>query len=452
MIRPGRRLAGLLLAATAVAGAQSASAQTGFAPERTLVVDPRANPVSLRAAVNPGGDSVFVWMTSRPKTKIGEDVIRGRIRTRGGQLLAVQTIRRSPRRLTGLPWVAYGGGGVAVAVWEEIARPNENSAYVMAAVKRRGKGFGPPVRLGTTSRNFYDAGTGIGAEAATPKVAMNDRGQAIVAWIASRSSIRAVGMSASGRFGSAQLVRGAPGIPVGTEVSAGIDRAGNASLAFVSGGVQVATGPARGTFGAPYHVSGDGQFPGGSDLAVGVDGTIAVAWSVAPDREELPAGPVQAVVRPPGGDFSQPATISTGCADADNGSDPRVAVSLPADVVAIWKQRACDPTHLDFASSATGAGFTSPMALAGVGRDAYVSDLVTDGEGRTVAAWATGAPVPGQPVASVREPGQGFGTPITLGAAPPGGVVVTPKAAAGGRVAVVGWQTGRGFRYAAQQP
>ena len=457
-------LAGTLASAAVLGGAQAAPAQVGFAPERTLVVDTRANPVSLHAAVNPGGDAAFVWMTSGPRSGFGEDVIRGRIRARGGKLLPVQTIRRSPRRLTGLPRVAYGGGGVAVAVWEEIVRPNGDSAYVMASVKRRGTPFGAPVRLGTTTRNFYDAGTGIGAEAGIPKVAVNDRGQAVVAWIASRSAIRAAAVSAAGRFGSAQLVRVAPGVPVGVELAAGIDRAGNASVAFVSGivpppadedypaGVRVATRPAGGRFGVPRHVSGGGRFPGQSSLSVGADGTVAVAWAVASDPEELPAGPVQAVVRRPGGDFSQPATISTGCAEADSGSGPRAAVTSLADVVAAWTQRACSPAHLDYAVSAPGAGFTPPTTLAEVAADAYVSELATDGKGRTVAAWAAGSPSPGRPVASVREPGQAFGAPVALGAEPPGGVVVTPKAAAGGRVSVVGWQTGRGFRYAAQQP
>lgn len=109
------------------------------------------------------------------------------------------------------------------------------------------------------------------------------------------------------------------------------DRSGTAialGQAFARGGVRVSVRPAGGAWSEPQTLSGP-RTAREATLAVGADGTAAVAWAQSTARGYR----VQYAVRPPGGSFGAPVTVEP---DGGEARAPAVAVLPDRSVVLAW--------------------------------------------------------------------------------------------------------------------
>jgi hypothetical protein len=349
----------------------------------------------------------------------------------------------------GLPQVAIGPRGAAAVVWlENLSRGGWKQGAVYASVRSGGR-FGPAMRLGV-SKVFPEGGTGAGAQGDSPKVAIDSRGDVLVLWEHARGSLQAAWKPAGHRFRKPETIpTRVSGTPIdATQISLAFDARGIAYAAWASSnpivhgkplstaGVRVALRPAHAArFRAPRLISLLGMTVGQPRMAVAPNGTVAVAWT-QPTEFSDPAGEVKASIRRPGLAFSAPQALSGTCV----GLAPQVAVSPGGEVVAVWED-ACGEPRLSGAASTAGSVFgpVEPFYAPGPNASEFgFFDLAVLSSGTAVAAFSPDAQ------AAVRQPGSPFAPPELIATSP---AATTPRVAAAGRLAIVGWQGAGGFYY-----
>ena len=301
----------------------------------------------------------------------------------GGRFGAAQQVVRHPRIAP--PALAANSRGDLALAWFEARGGTHDRVYV--ALRRRGRGFGKPIRLatgrvrsvsaaigsrgdvlvawdarGTIRARFRRHGHGFGrAEAlrsdpafsARLRTAVTASGRAFVAWTAqflSEGGERGPGFyevavrpTAAGRFAPARrLERVASDRNVG-----GLDLAlsgrGNALVAWASDRVRAVETGAHGRFGAATDLSAPGVAldddltpPGAVDVAATPAGARLVTWTAAGPR-------VQAALAPPGGTFGPPEDVGAGAVAR--------AAFFPAPTLA-WQVGRPDGVHVQEAARA----------------------------------------------------------------------------------------------------
>ena len=303
-------------------------------------------------AIAPDGTAVAIWqggLATAPN-------VQASVRPAGGSWSAPVVISSNP----GHPVIGMDESGNAVAAWAPLnltqpvetaslpAGGNWTAVHTLAA-----KGGG--VNLATNSVGgvivTWRSGTSIEAASGTilggfsapivvgstyaglsalsaPRVALNDAGQASLAW-QSGTSYRVVTRAASGTWSTLTQLSANGSSGFGTA----IDGAGNAIAAF---GVLESTGaatyaslrPAGGTWEAPTLLSAVNDKGFGS-VAGDKAGTFVVAWTNA-------AGTVEALTVPPGGAFGPGTAVDSG---------PFMNLKIFSDHAVLW----------------TGAGISSEM-------------------------------------------------------------------------------------------
>ena len=211
-----------------------------------------------------------------------------------------------------------------------------------------------------------------------------------------------------GECGAAVAVNAA-----GTEVAAGTQQ--NSGL---TPPLQVCTSADGQNWSAPVTV-GQGLNP---VVAIAPDGRVVAVW-----RD----GPIQASVRPPGGQWGPAVTVSTDGAYRDLG----VGIDGSGNAIAAWEggSFAIDTASLP----AGGRKWTKVTTLAARGQ---AVDLAVNATGAAIITWATRA-------ATVADSGTvlgGFGTPVTLGP-PPGYPIGHTRVVLNGQgEAAAAWVSGLG--------
>jgi hypothetical protein len=443
----------LLPCAIVVAAAATPAGAAGWSPARPLVKERGTDPVSLHLAVDDAGNSAFVW-TSGTR-------VRARVRTASGRLGAVATLHRSRYGFMALPQVALAPRGRAVAIWEENATRGPLSRWnVYAAVASHGR-FGQARLLGRSTA-YPDGGTGAAAEGDSPKVAVAQDGSAVLLWRRDPTSLQAVRLAPTGRFGPVQtIVPRSGGHAIGAaQISLGIDGGGTARAAWTSynvaspdgrvleksAGVRVAAWPRTAArFGPARVVSTLGDRASQARMAVGRDGTVVAVWphSVPDDPAEAVAGPIEAALATRGGAVSAPQLLDASC----DGTRPDVAVGTHGEAAAIWIETCNFPGPLVGAGAPAGGSFgpvepiyTAPSAARVTG----FARVAAAPAGAFVTAFSPGV------MSSLRPAGGPFSQPQTVGTSP--GYATTPRVAAGQRLAIVAWQGKGGFFYATIRP
>lgn len=300
-----------------------------------------------------------------------------------------------------------------------------------------------------------------------PRLAMDGRGDAVVAWITpdSRGVVRARLRAPGGSFG-APVTLSPPGV-VANDLDAAIDAKGDAVVAWTGGDaaaapiLQASTRPAGATFGPAVTVS-DPDIVGRPEVGMSDTGEIVMAWpsfpplaaetvemtsirpsaegafgpptplpgsvgdgalDVAPDGTAVIAwrfvddqamGQAAASVRDPGGSFGPVAVLSS---LPDGVTDPRAAAGPNGSATVVWERYVrdesdrADPIAVQAATRAPGSEFSAGADVNPAGTIARHAALDTDPRGRTTVAWSEDD----ARIRAATRPFRGtFGAPVTI--------------------------------------
>ena len=144
--------------------------------------------------------------------------------------------------------------------------------------------------------------------------------------------------------------------------------------------------------------------------ALGPDATAVVVGKPAARAGNIGRG-VVALVRPPGGVFSGPQTLTA--ADAD---DPSVAFDRQGDAMAIWVRHRSVKSEEDYVEQSTrpnGGDWSAPVVISHEPHSAFTPQVAFDAAGGAVAVWTRNG-VRNKVVAAVRAPGGAFGRPQVI--------------------------------------
>ena len=244
---------------------------------------------SADAAMGPNGDAAVTWLSS------GAAAVQ--LATRAPLGSFSPALNLSPAGEMRVSRVAVDTAGDATVVWDGSV---EKSNLIVESATVTNGIPSAPVKLSVPGQN-----------AVSPKVAVNERGDAIVAWIRFNGShyvVQASFRAAGGSFSAPVSLSNEGEAAAAESVKVAIDAAGDATVLWSrsNGGPEVveeATRPAStGTFTAPVALSNKAESALQPSLAMDAEGDTAIVWI----RVNGGGGVVQAVVRPAGGNSMQP--------------------------------------------------------------------------------------------------------------------------------------------------
>jgi hypothetical protein len=308
----------------------------------------------------------------------------------------------APAAETGDAQVAVDQAGRALVVWRHW---EGEVSIVQAALRATDGTFGAPGDLSHDGRS-----------AVTPAVAVNARGDAIVAWQrldGANTTVQATVRPAGGGF-STPVDLSTPGQEA-EEPQVAIDASGGTYVVWravhgTRGVAQASIGSVGASFSPPVDLSAADRTANAPQVAVNAAGEAVAVWAThGPDPALLG---VQAATRPVGGAFSAPAVLASGVLAAE----PQVAIAASGETLAVWTQPFAAPTP------------SIVTAVRPAGSAAWSSSTFADGD-RPQVAMAPG----GDAVAVWRgSDARDFSTPVIAAEHPPGGVFTSLGALATG--------------------
>ena len=213
-------------------------------------------------------------------------------------------------------------------------------------------------------------------------LAMNARGQALIAWVES-GAVRVSARSSSGKWSAPSTLSGPRDDGLNPHVA--LNDAGAAVVTWhgtPTGSVPVvleaAIRPAGGRFGRARQIGGEVS---GSRVAIGASGQAVAIWS---NRDALFAS-----ARPPGGRFGKPQSLAAG------GFGPAIGVDGNGNATAVWIRSDGKSLFLHVARRPARGVFGQGVDLSPVGADCFQHRCLVGGEasiavlrrGDAVAAW-----------------------------------------------------------------
>ncbi len=299
-------------------------------------------------------------------------------------------------------------GGTGIATWEEAGDVSPVGAVWVAWY--RGGAWETAVRL-----------TDVDVAAVLPRVALNDAGDAVVAyeaigydqngWPASRTVWARRWMG--GAWTAPQRLCDAPPAPgelYASRPRVGIDAQGRALVVWDQLDVSLARPNtiigARfdgSSWSPPFLVSGGTRYSAWADVAVSADGSAAVLWvqDTNPYDPGLPGGGPSIPniwARVFGGSsWGDPQRIgNANLADFEGCERPRVVADASGRAFAIWEEhRAAENRIVSAALDPAGPSWSAPATLAtSTGGTVYLSfpSIATDGNGNAFGVWQSDAP------------------------------------------------------------
>jgi hypothetical protein len=271
--------------------------------------------------------------------------------------------------------------------------------------------------------------TASGDNASVPDVAMNGGGDAVVAWQRSSGTdlfAQATLRDAGTNF-SAPVQLGPAGLSALGTPQAAIDGAGNAVVVWqqpdgftLNTIVQAAIRPAGGPFGEPVTLSATGTVSVHPQVAVNAAGAAIVAWEHVAGQEVV----IQATVRPAGGSFAAAVDVS---AAGLQGEPPGVAMDNAGNATVVWTQTSAAGSTAQAATwPAGGPAFSAPVDLSATG-EVSSPQVATNATGETVAVWEHVDTNTRFVQAAIRPAGGGFSPPADLSLF--GGDAIAPQVA-----------------------
>jgi hypothetical protein len=300
-------------------------------------------------------------------------------------------------------------------------------------------------------RSWQAPVTLFGPSPYTPRadLAVEPNGTAVVVGEGGGSLGQEIGATfrpADGGFGTARP------IGRGSDPHVAIDATGDAVAVWVDGSsrIQAALRPGGGSFAAPQTVSAAGQTAGEPRVAIDSAGDALAVWQrgVYDYHSGFCQSHIEAAWRPAGGSFGPPQTISGGVASAVH---PEVAVNAEGTAVAVWESSdvpSCYGDYVQAASSAAGGSFGAAQRLSPSGQFANEAQVAVDPLGDAIAVWSRFDGTHTRLDAAIEPAGGSFGPAQTISAV--GEDVAGPRVATDGQgdATVVWWSIDQAIKSA----
>ena len=357
----------ILLAAAAVLAVASVS-RAAASPPRWL--SPRdlsakgADAVIPDIAVDSRGNAIVAWAQAKGSSWSVESVER----PPGGPWSAPRAISL-PADHVASPQLAIAGDSV-VAVWDRFDGKN----LIVQAATRDPKthAWSAPASLSPSGR-----------DAQAPRIAVNDRGDAVAVW---------------------------------------------ASVGLTGWTVQGAYRPAGGTWQAAVPPQAPQAGTTATDVVIDADGQAVVVWAATATSGT--GWRVQSSSRSPDGSWTKVTPISG--PDATGSIAPQLALEGTGDVLAVWSRTIKTRTVIEAATlSAVKRVWSTAAEPFTVTRDAFAPSVAVDRRGDGVMVWTSSDPAGLSVLASYRHAGKPWGQPQPVSGTAAGSL--TPRVAVNAR-------------------
>lgn len=274
------------------------------------------------------------------------------------------------------PHVSTDAQGDALSVWRRF----NGTAYVIEAASRSaGSGsWQPPVTLSNTKE-----------EGLVPRVGLDAKGDAMAVWESydgAEYSIQAV--TRSGLVGSWQApvtlkMLGAAAAP---PPDLAVDPQGDAVVIWPRGEkfIESAIRPAGGSFQTPETLSETAAAQHSAQVGIDAAGDAIAVWEEDVAAETL----IGAASRPASGKWQKPVILS---APTENANEPRVAVDAQGDAVAVWERPTGGKEIIEAAAKpAPSATWGKPVALTNpaIVIEPANQQVAIDAKGEAVVTWS----------------------------------------------------------------
>jgi hypothetical protein len=372
-----------------------------------------------QVAIDAAGNAYAVWVEEGASLT---SVIRSAVRPLGGEWSVPENL--SPPFQGGNPQVALAAAAGAVAAW---TIDDGDDMVVQAAVRPAGGEWSDPKDLSDVSA---DAGP-PDEEAGSPDVGINAAGEAVAVWLqfdGSNDIVQAAALPAGGEWSEPEDLSEAG--ENAHEPQVAIDPDGDAVATWNRWGgsaliVQAAV-RAAGDWSEPEDLS-EMRLPGEvAPVAIDAAGNAVAVWVHPDDGHHINRGILQAAVLPAGGEWSEPEDLSPpGLDQAAN--NPAVATNGAVGAVALWRQNDGGEYRVQASVRPPGGEWSEPEDLSAAGEDADLPDLALDAAGNGIAVFgrngvdgplvqATGYDFVGPRLSDLRIPATGtVGEPVTFG-------------------------------------
>jgi len=287
-------------------------------------------------AMNAAGDAVIVW--ERPVAG-GDAVVQAAERPAGGDWLEPDDLSVAGED-AGSPRVAIDAAGTAIAVWQ-LSDPGENE--IRAAVRPMGEEWSAPDDLSE-----------VGDNAQSPRVAMNDAGDAVAAWTVIGGGIQAAIRPALGGWSLPEDVsateEGTPALAIDSGRNAFALWSGPGSTDRV---LRTSMRPPGGEWSEADELSAEYEGFRSYDLTASPAAGVFATWTWSQGIPE--ENGIEAAVRPPGSDWSAPEEIST---EGENSGLPDLGFDADGNAIAIWGR---EKGEHEYSLQGAGYDFSGPQ-------------------------------------------------------------------------------------------
>ncbi|MDQ3726586.1 MAG: hypothetical protein M3335_11980, partial [Actinomycetota bacterium] len=299
----------------------------------------------------------------------------------GGSWGAAEEITELPAAIDPEPWLAIDWEGNTTAVWK-------HSETVMSAFRSFGGSWGEPIPL-SAGKSYV------------PQAAMDGRGDATAVWMRDNGPnlvVESAYRPEQGEWGEPELVS-QPGEEGGNPHVA-VDGKGDSLVAWRSAdeegeSVRAAYRPAGGAWSEPVDVSVEGEEVEQVRVALDPAGNAIVAWSGS--DEESGYRVVRAAFKPVGGEWEAPVALSE---PVGNGFPSDVVFNQSGDAALIWQRWDGTTNLIQVAYRPAGEEWEAPVDLSEEGKQAMDSVVVLDApgssnvaDGDATAIWVSGEKV-----------------------------------------------------------
>jgi hypothetical protein len=282
------------------------------APEDLSVENGRAPQLAMNAA----GDAVAVWSGF---DGVDDEVTWAAMRPAGGDWSAPEQLPVADETDGFFPKVVIDEAGTAIATWERLDLSYD---VVEAAVRTSGGDWSAPDELSTPAENGL-----------SPRIAMNAAGSAVAAWSSVGGGLHSAVRPALGDWSAPQEISA-----IGVEPELAIDSNGNAFAIWQAPGstkqiLRVAMRSPGGNWSAPGDLSAEAEAFQSYDLDASDAVGVVATWTrgVSSTSHE-----VQAAIRPPGGNWSAPQSLS---AEGEDAGIPRLGFDATGNAIAVWGRK-----------------------------------------------------------------------------------------------------------------
>lgn len=363
-----------------------------------------------QVAIDAAGNAIAVWVTGDGG---GDFVVRSAVRPPGGAWAQPGDVSDSISA-AGWPMLAIDAVSEAVAVWTAF---DNGDVLVQGAVRSADGEWSEPDDLSPAGQDV----TPLEA----PGVAIDAAGDAIAVWKLESSNdiVQAAVRPASQENWAAPDDLSGAGQDAG-EPDVAIDEAGEAVAVWTrldgTNAIQAAVRPASGDWADPDDLSDASQNAGEPDVAMDEAGEAVAVWTRSNGTNDI----IQGAVRPADGDWADPDDLS---ASGRNGTSPVVAMNVAVGAVAMWDRSDGADLRVQGTVRPPGGEWPKPDTLSAAGEDAGFAEVALDAAGNAIAVFgrsgddgpfvqAVGYDFVGPRLSDLQIPAAGtVGEPVTFG-------------------------------------